>query len=193
MRARGRRLCFVLCRRKQRYYPMFLIAKCILDFCIFINLHPFIRRKNRSLQGTSPTRLTAITHHVAISGDKISRARLSLQHTISPISQDSLVKHFELRETSGCDISWIREEFYSRRGKLDAATCFPRARKIPSREACANVPRGSRHKISMETFEKLPPTLPALLPPPSPHRHPKSVSRISYPARSCFHRKITRA
>jgi len=37
-----------------------------------------------------------------------------------------------------------------------------------------NTPRGSRHKISIETFEKLPPSS-TLLPPPS-RRHPKSVS-----------------
>jgi len=45
--------------------------------------------------------------------------------------------------------------------------------KIPS--WTVNAPRGSRHKISMETFEKLPLAFLALLPPPS-RRHPKSVS-----------------
>lgn len=57
-----------------------------------------------------------------------ARSPLSSQYMISPISRNSLVKHFELLETSGCDISGIREEFYSRRGKLGAATCFLRAR-----------------------------------------------------------------
>lgn len=48
----------------------------------------------------------------------------SSQYMISPISRNSLVKHFELSETSECDISGIREEFYSQQRKTQCGHVF---------------------------------------------------------------------
>lgn len=54
----------------------------------------------------------------------LHEATPSSQYMISPISRSSLVEHFELPETSECDISGIREEFYSQQRKTQCSHVF---------------------------------------------------------------------
>lgn len=97
----------------------------------------------------------------------------SSQYMISPISPELPREAFR---TSRNFKMWYIEEPRKILFPTDENSMQPRvffAWKIPS--WAVNAPRGSRHKISMETFEKLPPASSTLLPPP-PRRHPKSVS-----------------
>lgn len=98
----------------------------------------------------------------------------SSQYMISPISPELPRETFR---TSRNFKMWYIEEPRKILFPTDENSTQPRvffAWKIPS--WAVNAPRGSRHKISMETFEKLPPASSSTLLPPPPRRHPKSVS-----------------